>query len=432
MTYQRTDWVLDVTSLNRYVAQTLMSDPVLRGVRLRGEVSNFKVYPSGHWYFTLKDQRCRVACVLFRSNAVRMSFQPREGDQVILHGDVRLYEEGGSYQFVADSMRPEGTGSLYQQFERLKAKLQAEGLFDEERKRPLPLRPRKIAVVTSEAGAVLHDIRRVSMRRDPGVPLVLLPVQVQGEGAAAQIAAAIHRAGLLADVDVIITGRGGGSMEDLWAFNEEVVARAIAESPVPVISAVGHETDFTIADFAADVRASTPSNAAELAVPDRRELLGSLRQLGRRLDAAAGRTLDGLRLRLAGVEKRLHAASPERRLHEAHQRAALLRLRLDRAADEAVAALRTRVPVARLRLDAAADRQLSTARERLGRCQDRLEAISPRRVLERGYALVTSGDRVITGSAQATARMTLHFHDGTVAVRREEEENHGDQKEAEL
>ena len=182
------DWILDVSGLNDYVAQVLSADSILRSLRLRGEISGFKAYPSGHWYFTLKDERCRISCVMFRSNAMRMSFRPHEGDAVILHGNVRLYEEGGTYQFVADSMRPEGVGTLYQRFERLKAKLQQEGLFDIERKRPLPARPKKIAVVTSEAGAVLHDICKVAGSRDPGVAILLLPVPVQGDDAAPQIA----------------------------------------------------------------------------------------------------------------------------------------------------------------------------------------------------------------------------------------------------
>ena len=182
------DWILDVSGLNEYVSRQLQSDALLRSLRLRGEVSGFKAYPSGHWYFTLKDERCRISCVMFRSNALRMSLRPRDGDFVVLHGSVRLYEEGGSYQFVADSMRPEGVGSLYQRFEQLKVKLQQEGLFDLARKRPLPRHPRKIAIVTSEAGAVLHDICNVAARRDPTIPLVLIPVPVQGDGAAEQIA----------------------------------------------------------------------------------------------------------------------------------------------------------------------------------------------------------------------------------------------------
>ncbi|MBQ7305879.1 MAG: exodeoxyribonuclease VII large subunit, partial [Clostridia bacterium] len=227
------EWILAVSDLNEYVRRTLAADPMLRSLRLRGEISNFKRHTSGHWYFTLKDEHSRINCVMFRQNAMRMSLRPMDGMQVILTGSVSLYAEGGQYQFYAENMRPDGLGTLYQQFEALKSKLAAEGLFDAGRKRPLPLRPRKIAVVTSRTGAVLQDIRNVSARRDAGVPLVLLPVQVQGEGAAESIAAAIRKAGTLSGVDVIITGRGGGSMEDLWAFNEEIVARAIAESPIP-------------------------------------------------------------------------------------------------------------------------------------------------------------------------------------------------------
>lgn len=428
-TKQHLEVVMTVSGLNRYVARSLQDDPVLHNVRLRGEVSNFKIYPSGHWYFTLKDEHSRIKCIIFRSNAQRITFEPQEGDQVVIHGDVRLYEEGGSYQFLASSMRPEGTGSLYQQFERLKAKLQEEGLFDEARKRPLPLRPRKIAIVTSESGAVLHDIRRVSARRDPGVPLVLLPVQVQGEGAAKQIASAIRRAGQLEEVDVMIIGRGGGSMEDLWAFNEEVVARAIADSPVPVISAVGHETDFTIADFVADKRASTPSNAAEMAVPDRLQLLERLRHMRRRLDAAVQRSQDDAALRLSRMDRRLRERSPETQLSEAQQRARRLRDRLDRACEKGMENRFTRLPMAQIRLDKAMDLYLSHIRERVVHSRARLEALSPQRVLERGYALVTAGKQVITDSAHAPARMTLHFHDGTVDVRREEEKAHDKQQE---
>ncbi len=426
------EMVMTVSGLNRYVALSLQDDPVLHNVRLRGEVSNFKIYPSGHWYFTLKDEHSRIKCVIFRSNAQRITFEPQEGDQVVIYGDVRLYEEGGSYQFLGSAMRPEGTGNLYQQFERLKAKLQSEGLFDESRKRPLPLRPRKIAIVTSEAGAVLHDIRRVSARRDPGVPLVLLPVQVQGEGAAAQIASAIRRAGQLEDVDVMIIGRGGGSIEDLWAFNEEIVARAIADSPVPVISAVGHETDYNIADFLAERRASTPANAPEMAVPDRRQRLENLRQMHRRLDATAQRCLDCANLLLSRLDRRLREKSPEKQLDEARQRAQLLRTRLDRACEKGMEARFHRLPMAQIRLDSAMEQHMALIRERVGHSRARLEALSPQRVLERGYALVMAGNRVIADSAHAPQRMTLHFHDGTVDVRREEEETDDKSEKADL
>ena len=220
------EWVLEVSEVNEYVRQLLQNEPALRKVRLRGEISNFKRHSSGHWYFTLKDERCRIAAVMFRQNAMRMSIRPMDGMSVIVSGQVGLYSEGGSYQITCDSMRPDGIGTLYQQFEALKNRLAAEGLFDEEHKRRLPYRPKKIAVVTSETGAVLHDICMVSRARDPGVPLVLVPVQVQGAGAAESIAQGIRRAAKIPEVEVVIVGRGGGSMEDLWAFNEEIVARA--------------------------------------------------------------------------------------------------------------------------------------------------------------------------------------------------------------
>lgn len=414
------DWILEVSDLNEYVRRTLAADPMLRALRLRGEISNFKRHSSGHWYFTLKDERSRIACVMFRQNAMRMSIRPADGMQVIVSGSVSLYAEGGSYQFYADSMRPEGLGTLHQQFEALKAKLAAEGLFDQGRKRPLPLRPRRIAVVTSRTGAVLQDIRRVAQARDPGVPLVLLPVQVQGEGAAQQIARAIREAGALPGVEVIITGRGGGSMEDLWAFNEEIVARAIADSPVPVISAVGHETDFTIADFVADVRASTPSNAAELAVPDAEELRGALRLLRGHLTQSAAAQLNRLQARLIAAQRRMDALSPEKRMAALRERLAADRVRLDRAADAAVAGHPHRLALLRVRLDHAADARIQRGAEQIARLRARLEGLSPQRVLERGYALVTDGGRVIPDAASAPQHMTLHFRDGTVKVQKED------------
>ena len=288
------EWVLEVSEVNEYVRQLLQNEPALRKVRLRGEISNFKRHSSGHWYFTLKDERCRIAAVMFRQNAMRMSIRPMDGMSVIVSGQVGLYSEGGSYQITCDSMRPDGIGTLYQQFEALKNRLAAEGLFDEEHKRRLPYRPKKIAVVTSETGAVLHDICMVSRARDPGVPLVLVPVQVQGAGAAESIAQGIRRAAKIPEVEVVIVGRGGGSMEDLWAFNEEIVARAIYDCPIPVISAVGHETDFTIADFVADRRAATPSNAAEMAVPDLREILAGLDGMRQHLQTALSQHIAGL------------------------------------------------------------------------------------------------------------------------------------------
>ena len=426
------DWILDVSTLNEYVHRCLEADPMLRGLRLRGEISNFRPTSSGHWYFTLKDDRSRIGCVMFRSSAARVTFRPQDGMAVILAGRVSLYEATGAYQFYADSMRPEGVGSLYQQFEALKAKLAAEGLFDQVRKRPLPYRPRKIAVVTSRTGAVLHDICRVSRERDPGVPLVLLPVQVQGEGAAEEIAAAIRRAGMLRGVDVIITGRGGGSIEDLWAFNEEVVARAIAASPIPVISAVGHETDVTIADFVADRRAATPSNAAEIAVPDQSEIIAGLREMRHHLLRALRENLQRRRMRLMRAQARLAASGPEQQLNALRERAIRLRAQLDRAARERLAELAPRHAQAQVRLDAVIDRRLQSQRESVARLHARLTALNPAGVLERGYVLVMAGDRVLTTKAAAAKvdRMSLRFHDGTLDVIKEKD--HGNEEKADL
>ena len=426
------DWILDVSTLNEYVHRSLEADPMLRSLRLRGEISNFRPTSSGHWYFTLKDDRSRIGCVMFRSSAARVTFRPQDGMAVILTGRVSLYEATGAYQFYADSMRPEGVGSLYQQFEALKARLAAEGLFDQIRKRPLPYRPRKIAVVTSRTGAVLHDICRVSRERDPGVPLVLLPVQVQGEDAAEEIAAAIRQAGMLPEVDVIITGRGGGSIEDLWAFNEEIVARAIAASPIPVISAVGHETDVTIADFVADRRAATPSNAAEIAVPDRSEIMAGLREMRHHLLRSLREHLQRRRLRLMRVQARLAAAGPEQQLSELRQQALRLRAQLDRAVHDRITALMPRQAQAQVRLDAAIDRLLRQRQEAVVRMKAGLSALNPSGVLERGYALVMAGDRVLTARAAAAEhdRMTLRFHDGTLDVIKEKD--HGSEEKADF
>ena len=301
---------LTVSQLNEYVRRSLASDPMLHGLCLTGELSNFKRHTSGHWYFTLKDEEAAINCAMFRQAAMGVRFRPENGQRVRLFGSVGLYARTGSYQFYADAMEPDGLGELYLRFEALKQKLAAEGLFDPSLKKPLPLLPRGVGIVTSRTGAVVHDIARVSWLRYPGMPLYLCPVKVQGEGAAAEIAAAIRLLDAFADVDVMIVGRGGGSMEDLWAFNEEVVARAIARCHTPVVSAVGHETDVTIADFVADVRAPTPSAAAELAVPEQAALLETEQALLRRMNAAFSHQLAQKGLRLAGAQKHLEAQSP--------------------------------------------------------------------------------------------------------------------------
>ena len=411
-------WVLSVTELNRYIGGMVRDDPLLTSIRLRGQVSGFHASAAGHWYFDLKEGSFTFPVVLFRQSAQRQSFRPRNGDQIIAHGNVSVYENECRVQLVADAVRPEGVGLLWQRFEELKRRLAAEGLFDPERKRVLPLRPRRLAVVTSETGAVLHDICTVSARRDPSVPLVLVPSPVQGEGAAEAIAEAIGRAARLPQVDVLIVGRGGGSMEDLWCFNEECVARAIAACPVPVISAVGHETDFTIADFAADVRAATPSNAAELAVPDRSETFAAFALMRQRLNTAAMAAIGGRQALLKEARIRLRQAGPEHRLREQQGHAAQLRLRLNAAAPRLLTPLRQQAAMGAYRLDSAMDQRLNTAEQQLARARARLEALNPSRVLELGYALVTAGPQVITRAAGAPDKLTLRFADGTVDVER--------------
>ena len=429
------EWVLEVSEVNEYVRQLLQNEPALRKVRLRGEISNFKRHSSGHWYFTLKDERCRIAAVMFRQNAMRMSIRPMDGMSVIVSGQVGLYSEGGSYQITCDSMRPDGIGTLYQQFEALKNRLAAEGLFDEEHKRRLPYRPKKIAVVTSETGAVLHDICMVSRARDPGVPLVLVPVQVQGAGAAESIAQGIRRAAKIPEVEVVIVGRGGGSMEDLWAFNEEIVARAIYDCPIPVISAVGHETDFMIADFVADRRAATPSNAAEMAVPDLREILAGLDGMRQHLQTALSQHLQETRLALMMLEKRLAACDPNQRLTALEKRLGGAKMRLEHQMSQRISALTPRLGMARIRLDGAAEQNLQRKTERLHRQKLHLQALNPEAVLERGYALVLDGGRVLPDreAARTHPQMTIRFRDGEMRVMQPNKEGaYGSEKEADV
>ena len=389
------EWILEVSDLNEYVRASLNADPALRSLRLRGEISNFKRHSSGHWYFTLKDDRCRINAVMFRQNAMRMSIRPMDGMSVVVSGQVSLYAESGTYQIYCESMRPDGVGTLYQQFEALKAKLRAEGLFDQARKQPIPYRPRKIAVVTSRTGAVLHDIRKVSARRDPGVPLVLLPVQVQGQGAAEEIAAAIRHAGDLPGVDVIITGRGGGSMEDLWAFNDEGVARAIFASEIPVISAVGHEPDVTISDFVADLRAATPSNAAELAVPDREALEQNLDAMSAAMATALGRQLKAARQHLDVLSKSAALQSPVNYLQQRQKSLQMLQNRLV----------------------AAENQFISRNNQRYIALTAKLDAMSPLKVLTRGYAMAENEEGQLVRSihlVQCGDSLNIRFGDGAV------------------
>jgi len=400
--------ILTVTQLNEYVRRTLASDPMLKGVKLRGEISNFKRHSAGHLYFSLKDEEARVACVMFRSSAVGLRFMPRDGMRVVAAGSAALYPAAGQYQFYVDGMRDDGVGELYAAFERLKNALQAEGLFDAALKKPLPLLPAGVGIVTSPTGVVLHDIKQVARRRHPGVQLILKPSPVQGEGAAEEIAAAIAVLDSRPDVDVIIVGRGGGSLEELWAFNEETVARAIFACKTPVVSAVGHETDFSIADFVADVRAATPSQAAEIVIPRLDELEETLEGLRRRLNRAQAQRMALLRHRLNGLLLALQARQPIRRVQQ--QRAAM-----DALLGILAARAESRVAAERMRLDA---------------LRGKLDALSPGRVLARGYALVTAEDgRLLTDAHRASPGDCLRVRLARGALGAKVTEVYGDGKE---
>jgi exodeoxyribonuclease VII large subunit len=381
-----------VSELNRYVKQSLEMDYRLQDLRVAGEVSGFRAYPSGHWYFTLKDGGAQVSCVMWRGRAERQRYTPRDGDAVTAAGSVTLYEVRGQYQLDVALLLPTGEGALFQEFLRLKARLEAEGLFAAERKRPLPAWPRRIAVVTSPAGAAVRDILNIIRRRYPLVEVIIAPTVVQGLDAPPQIVAAL-KAAAAQQPDVIIVARGGGALEDLWCFNDERVARAIAGSPVPVVSGVGHETDFTIADFAADLRAPTPSAAAELVTPDGEQLAAQVDGLAGRLSEAA---LAGLRDKgwaLAQQQARLRGLSPQASVRSGQQH-------LDDLQARAAAALGYRVAL---------------GRERWRGLTQALNAVSPLAVLARGYAVVTGPDGYIVRrveQAQPGAALRVQVSDG--------------------
>jgi exodeoxyribonuclease VII large subunit len=357
--------IYQVGEVTAYLQELLEADPLLSDIWLRGELSNFKHHSSGHLYFTLKDERSAIKCVMFRSRADRVTFPPANGLRVLARGYVSVYQRDGAYQLYVQELLPDGVGALYAAFLQLKEKLEAEGLFAAEHKRPLPFLPRKVGVVTSSNGAAWHDLFTVMRRRYPGLPLVLAPAAVQGREAPAEIVAAIGRLNRRKDIDLLIVGRGGGSLEELWPFNTEEVARAIYRSRIPVISAVGHETDFTIADLAADLRAPTPSAAAELAVPQLAELQQQLRMRQERILLA----LQRYRQRL-GQEVEADGAG---RLEELLRRGLLTRR-------EALRQLQ-----ARLTLQAQGAGQ--AAKSRLMLSSGKLQALSPLAILQRGYAV---------------------------------------------
>ena len=388
-------WTLSVSELNDYVRRAIASDPSLRFLSIRGEISDFIRYSSGHWYFTLKDETSMIQCVCFRQYNMRLDFRPENGMKVVLTGAVGLYAERGQYQFYAESMTRDGVGELYLKLEALKNKLMKEGLFDVAKKRPLPLLPRAIGVVTSRSGAVIHDIATVTRRRFPAMQIILRPAQVQGEGAAEDIAAGIAEISALPNVDVVIVGRGGGSLEDLWAFNEEIVVRAIAACPVPVVSAVGHEVDVTLSDLAADVRAATPSVAAEVCVPEREALIATIGKMRDAMTRAAKNDLLARRSRLALCEKRLAARHPAALMRDAQAKADLLGHRLQ----------------------ALMERQFTLLKTKTNQLSEQLNALGPRQALSRGYAVLLDGKQAVTSVKQAPESMAVLLRDGRLSVR---------------
>ena len=403
--------VYSVTRLNNEIKDLLDAVPGYRNLLVQGEISNYKAHSSGHHYMTLKDEGASINAVMFRSDAMRLKFGLENGMKVIVRARVSSFPRTGQVQLYISEVIPDGAGALNLAFEQLKRKLQAEGLFDPAHKKPIPSCPQHIALVTSPTGAAVRDMIRILGRRWPLAKVTLYPAQVQGQGAAESIARALMLANAIGEADVILCGRGGGSMEDLWAFNEEVVARAIYGSAIPVISAVGHEPDVTIADFAADLRAPTPSGAAELAVPDRAEYALSVRTLDTRLRTAAHKQLQIRRQRLTALQERLELRTPAKYIAEK-------RLLLDQMADRLCAALPARLTreeqkltMLRQRLLTAGQGGLHRRRLRFAQTVATLDAISPLRVLARGYAVATKGRRgaVVTDAAALKAGDTLHI-----------------------
>ena len=387
--------VVAVGELTRYLANLISGDRALRNLAVKGEISNFKQYASGHCYFNLKDAQGIIPCVMFRSSASRLRFRPEDGMAVIAAGSVNVYVEGGRYQLYVNDMLPDGVGDLAMAFEQLKARLSQEGLFDQEHKKPLPIYPATIGIVTSPSGAVLRDIYRVSKRRFPGIRMVLKPVQVQGTGAAEQIAQAVDFFNAHYPVDVLIVGRGGGSLEDLWAFNEEVVVRAIYNSAIPVISAVGHETDFTLADFVADERAATPSQAAEMAVRDGQEIAAQLLSLQTRLRNSAVQQLDIRRKGIVHLLTRPVMENPHLMLEQRMER-------LDNLA---------------ARLGQSGSQQLKQQVQHLTHLMDKLELMNPMNTLRRGYGMVRSNDNRVIATiqeVQAGDKIQVELQDGII------------------
>jgi len=389
--------VFTVTALNAYLRELLETDEVLQDLWVRGEISNFSQPRSGHLYFTLKDSESAMRCVMWKPSAMRLRFTPTDGMLVEAHGAMSIYPAQGQVQLYVDALRPAGEGALYQEFLRLRAQLEAEGLFDPSHKRPLPRLPKHIGVVTSATGAALHDILQTLNRRLPTLRVTVAPTSVQGVEASAGIIAALKRLNSLPDLDLIILARGGGSIEDLWAFNDEGVARAIFASRYPVISGVGHETDFTIADFVADLRAPTPTGAAELATPiTKEELRAALQGAEAQLTELINRQLEDLKQALQLAQSELRRSSPRLRILNNIQRLDELQGRLERAIQQ----------------------QLQRKQNNLTNASDRLASLNPQAVLKRGYAIITdqATGQIISHTRQAVPwqPVWLQVQDGSI------------------
>lgn len=384
---------VSVTQLTQYIKLLLDRDEILSQACVRGELSNFKAHSSGHLYFTLKDEGAVISCVMFRSDAMKLRFRPESGMKVILYGRVSLFPKSGQYQIYVTNMQPDGVGALAVAFEQLKRRLHEEGLFDPNHKKPLPRYPERVALVTSPTGAAVRDMIRILGHRWPMAEVIVCPVRVQGEGAAEEIADMLDYVDKHQLADVIITGRGGGSMEDLWAFNEEMVARAIWRCQIPVISAVGHEPDVTIADYVADVRAATPSNGAELAVRDSEALQSALRQLQVRMEQAQMQKINRLRQRLDTLSKSRVMRQPDAYLQQQVLHLEMLCQRLEHSGEVV----------------------LGKNRQRFERTAAKLDALSPLKVLGRGYAMVTREETVIRETAQLNPgdAISVSLSDGT-------------------
>ncbi len=389
--------VLTITQINEYIRSKMDADPLLDKVAVKGEISNYKMYPSGHHYFTLKDEGGALKCVMFKGNALRLRFRPENGMQVIAMGKISVYPRDGAYQLYCTAMAMDGIGDLYAAFEQLKKKLAAQGLFDPAHKQPLPKYPGTIGIVTSSAGAAVHDMLRILRKRYSLSRVLLLPVRVQGTEAPSEIASAIAYANHFQLADLLIVGRGGGSMEDLWAFNDERVAHAIYESKIPVISAVGHEPDVTISDYVADLRAATPSNAAELAVPDQDALRQNLDSMSAAMATALNRQLKAARQHLKVLSASSALQSPESYLNQKRKNLELLKNRLIAAENTAI----------------------QRRKQHFIGLTSKLDAMSPLKVLTRGYAMArTESGEVLRSVTQVQAgeNISVTVSDGQISA----------------